>query len=115
MRQAESKKSVVSYIGNTKTNKQLNELLKVYAVKKSDFESAKAEADKASKEIKELVEHVNGQQETSNFTFNITIKEGNKTINKSKLEELYPEVFQDPRVWSIGEGSIQLSRVTRKI
>ena len=79
-------------------NDYLNELGEKYVKVKAEFDKLKAEYDKLKDDIKE--ELAEGNYQTKNVYFEITMRSGSTTINKKEFKKLYPDVFDDNNIWN---------------
>ncbi len=92
--------------------KDLNKVAQEYKLLEIELKEKTARFN----ELKDLIKTLGaGKFETDEFMFSLYEKAGAKTLDKSTLEKLYPEVFADERIYKIGKPSLVLDKVERKV
>ena len=89
----------------------LNEVAQEFKLLEKELKDKQARFDELKAIIKKLGE---GEFETGEYSFNLYMKKGSKTLDKAVLEKLYPSVFSDERIYKIGKPSLVLDKVERK-
>ena len=98
----------VATIADTKTVKEVTKACKRYLVNKAIEERAKAKKNANADIIKKLGA---GKYTCEPYKIDIIEKNGSVTINKEVFKALYPEIFNDIRIWNVGKPFLALNRV----
>lgn len=96
-----------------KQAEKLNTIAKEFIVNKAIKSDAEKIVTSSGNFIKnELGE---GSFETGDYTFDIIKREGSLSIDAKTLETLYPEVFEDSRLWVKHQDTLVLKSVQAKV
>ena len=90
---------------------ELNKIAQEYKLLEKELKEKNARFSELKDIIKTLGE---GGFETDEYMFNLYMKKGSKTLDKTVLEKLYPNVYEDERIYKIGTPSLVLDKVERK-
>ena len=96
---------------------KINKIAQEYKLLDDEIKRKTLELDKLKAELKAL----NGDSkesatyETMEFIISLVGKKGAKRLDGKLVEKLYPNVFEDERVWTIGSPSLAIGQIQRKV
>ena len=94
-----------------KQAKSMDKVAQEFKLLEKELKEKSARFDELKAIIKELGD---GKFETAEYMFSLYTKNGARTLDKTVLEKLYPEVAADERIYKIGKPSLVLDKVERK-
>ena len=104
---------IVEKLADTKKVTVLARACKRFLVNRAIEERAKNKKTEASNLLKEELKE--GKFSCDIYDIDIIEKSGSTTLNKEVLKALYPEVFNDDRIWKVGEPYLALNKVTIRV
>lgn len=110
MKNLQTNSDLRQLIDGTK-GKELSEIAQEYKVLEAKLTDMSTRFNELKDIIKQLGE---GKFETSEYTFDLYTRQGSLSIDKKVVEQLYPEVFKDERIWKQSKNSLVLDKVERK-
>ena len=90
----------------------LDKVAQEYKLLEIELKEKQARYDELKSAIK--LELGEGKYETANYMFSLYLRDSSKTLDKDVLAEIYPNVYNDPRIWKAGSPSLVLGKVERK-
>ena len=96
---------------------RINTVAQQYKLLLDEVNRKTVELDKLKAELKAL----NGDSkesatyETAEFIISLIGRKGSKRLDNKLVEKLYPQVYADEKVWTIGSPTLAIGTVERKV
>ena len=96
---------------------KINKVAQEYKLLDDEIKRKTIELEKLKAELKSL----NGDSKESNtyetleFIIPLISRKGSKRLDGKLIEKLYPEVYADDKVWTIGNPTLVIGQVQRKV
>lgn len=100
-----------------KQAERINAVAQQYKLLLDEVNRKTIELDKLKAELKAL----NGDSKESNtyetleFIIPLVSRKGSKRLDNKLVEKLYPQVYADEKVWTIGSPSLAIGNIERKV
>ena len=96
---------------------RINKVAQEYRLLDDEIKRKTLELEKLKNELKALNEGSNESNtyETLEFIISLVGKKGSKRLDNKTFEKLYPNVFEDERIWTIGKPVLSIGKVERKV
>ena len=89
----------------------LDKLAQEYKLLEKELKDKSARFEEIKTELKKLGA---GSFETGEYMFDLYERKGSKSIDKTLIEKLYPEIYEDEKIWKTSKPSLVLDKVERK-